>query len=81
MDLLPHQQPIPINKIQELTPRLAKSYASKTIRTVQRDVKELEALGLAVRNTDGVKANITALSAFLPARKIKRQPSPQLTLL
>ncbi len=80
LDLTPQREPVALNKIQELTPRLAKAYANKTIRTVQRDVRDLERLGLAVRGSLGVIAERGAILAFLPQRKRKKEKSPQLTL-
>lgn len=69
LDLSAHDEAIPTNKMTELTPRLAKAYASKNTKTVQRDLNELERMGLVERQTGGFKAKRETILAFLPWRK------------
>jgi Fic family protein len=56
-------------KITELTPRLAKAYANKTPKTVQRDLNTLAAMELIERETKQVRARRELIFAFLPLRK------------
>lgn len=56
-------------KISELTPRLAKAYANKTPKTVQRDLNTLAALGLILREPKQVRARRELIFGFLPLSK------------
>jgi hypothetical protein len=60
---------IEAGKVTELTPRLAKAYANKTAKTVQRDLNALVEMGLIVRNARKVRARREVILAFLPLRK------------
>jgi Fic family protein len=60
---------VPIAKITELTPRLAKAYATKTPKTVQRDLTALTAMGLIARDGKQVRAQRELIFGFLPLRK------------
>ncbi len=65
--------------VPELSPRLANDYAKKTIRTIQRDVKALENLGLVERLPDGmICAKFDMMAAFLPDKKQSSVPSEAL---
>ena len=55
--------------IQELTPRLAKAYAPKTAKTVQRDLNALHESGLIVREHRRVRARREIILSFLPLRR------------
>lgn len=57
---------IPLSKLPEITPRMAKAYANRTRRTLLRDVNALERMGLVDINTDGVHARKELILAFLP---------------
>jgi Fic family protein len=57
--------------IPELTPRLAKAYAVKTPKAIQRDLNELEKLNLVVRDGRKVRANREIILSFLPLRRIQ----------
>jgi Fic family protein len=61
--------PIPTGRITELTPAIAKEYASKANRTLVRDLKELERLGLIEKTPEGIRAKREIILAFLPWRK------------
>jgi hypothetical protein len=52
--------PVRIGRLRYLTPRLAEAYARKSGKTLSRDVKWLEAHGLAQRTLHGVRAVRTA---------------------
>ena len=60
---------IEVGKITELTPRLAKAYAGKTAKTVQRDVNHLHKLDLIRRDGRKIKAKREVILSFLPLRK------------
>lgn len=60
---------VPVWKVAEISPRVAKEYASKTGRTLFRDLKELEQAGLVERTAEGVRARREIILAFLPWRK------------
>jgi Fic family protein len=62
-------EPIPPGRIAELTPAIAKEYASKANRTFVRDLKELERLGLIEKTPEGIRAKREIILAFLPWRK------------
>lgn len=55
--------------IQELTPQLAKAYANKTAKTVQRDLNALHEMGLIVREHRRVRAQREIIHFFLPLRR------------
>ncbi|MBI4211971.1 MAG: Fic family protein [Deltaproteobacteria bacterium] len=69
LDMGAQEEAIPVGKMSELTPRLAKAYASKSSKTVQRDLNELERMGLAERLPHGFKAKRETILAFLPWRR------------
>lgn len=54
--------------IQELTPQLARAYANRTGKTVQRDLNALHEMGLVVREHRRVKAQREIILSFLPLR-------------
>jgi Fic family protein len=63
---------VPTAEIQELTPQLARAYANKTAKTVQRDLNALNEMGLIAREQRRVRAKREVILSFLPLR---RQPS------
>jgi hypothetical protein len=70
LDLSQSSKPVSPTKIPELSPRLAKAYATKSSKTLQRDLVELEnALELIKRTPEGVLAKRELILAFLPWRK------------
>ena len=69
LDLGEINEPVAVGKIGELTPRLAKAYATKTPKTLQRDLIDLESMGLIERNSGTVRARREIILAFLPWRK------------
>jgi Fic family protein len=60
---------VPVGKVGDLTPRVAKDYAARTSRTLLRDLKDLEQAGLVERTAQGVRARREIILAFLPWRK------------
>jgi len=59
---------VPTADIQELTPQLARAYANKTAKTVQRDLNALHEMGLIVREQRRVRAKREVILSFLPLR-------------
>ena len=59
---------VEISTLPLLTPRLARAYAHKTRRTVERDVNAIVQTGLAERQHGKVRARRELILAFLPAR-------------
>ena len=49
-----------------LTPQIAKDYASLSLRTIDRDLKELEKLDLLIKNQDKYIANVKVLAHLIP---------------
>lgn len=66
---------VEVGKVTELTPRLAKAYARKTSKTVQRDLNELVQMGLITRDGRKVRARREVILAFLPLRKQPAAPA------
>lgn len=60
---------VAIATITELTPRLAKAYAAKTSKTLQRDLNELTQQDLIERDGRKVRARRELIFAFLPLKK------------
>jgi len=63
-----------IGKISELTLRLAKAYAGKTPKTVQRDLNALAEMGLIARDGRRVRARREVILVFLPLRRSVEEP-------
>ena len=68
LDLSAIATPVPLAKITEISPRLAKAYATKSPKTLQRDLAELEKLKLIDRTPEGIRAKREIILAFLPMR-------------
>jgi hypothetical protein len=74
LDLGDATEPIAIGKVSELTPRLAKCYAAKSPKTLQRDLAAVEKAGLVERSAAGVRARRELILAFLPWRRNTDSP-------
>jgi len=57
-------EPVIIRKIPDLTPELARVYAKKTSKALARDINDLVALGLIVKEKGRVRARREAISGF-----------------
>lgn len=68
LDLRPEAW-VDVARIAEVSPRLAKAYATKTPKTVQRDVASLIKLGLLERRGRQVRTRREVVLAFLPLRR------------
>jgi Fic family protein len=64
---------VEIHNITELTPRLARAYAGKTSKTLQRDLNALVEMGLVSRQERMVHAQREVILAFLPLHS-RRKP-------
>lgn len=63
------EEPVPFNKLTELSAGVAVDYKDRTYRTLLRDVKALQAMNLINRNKDGRwEAKRETILAFLPIR-------------
>ncbi len=69
LELSAAREPVPVAQITDLTPRLAKTYAGVSAKTLQRDLAAAEKLGLLERKTQGVRAKRELILAFLPWRQ------------
>ncbi|MBI5528737.1 MAG: Fic family protein, partial [Deltaproteobacteria bacterium] len=69
LDLSIAKKSVPIAKLTELTPRLARTYTGTSPKTLQRDLADLGKMGLVERNAEGVVACRHVFLAFLPWRK------------
>ncbi|MBL8156277.1 MAG: Fic family protein [Anaerolineae bacterium] len=57
------------NDIPNLSPRMGAAYANKTRKTIQRDINELENMGLVIAEKGTIRANIGLLTTFLPRKR------------
>lgn len=63
------ETPVPISKLRMISPRVAESYAGKTIKAERRDVKKLLSMNLVEVSPEGVRPKREVISAFLPRRR------------
>jgi Fic family protein len=77
LDLSARGGPVPIGELPQLSPRLAASYATKTRKTLQRDVNALRAMELVDVTADGVRARQELIVAFLPVQASAREQVEQ----
>lgn len=75
-DLSTKTEPVPLDRIPNISPRIAKAYAGKTSRTVRRDMERLIGMGLVERAKGGYRARTENLLAFLPVRAGSDEESP-----
>ncbi len=65
---------VEVSAIDELTPRLAKAYAGKSPKTLQRDLNDLQEILLLQRQPGKVRANREIIHAFRPIRRKEEPP-------
>ncbi|MCX7038235.1 MAG: Fic family protein, partial [Spirochaetes bacterium] len=63
---------VPLAEISMLTPTIAKAYATKTRKTLSRDLNVLSELGLIEITRKGARARTETIRAFLPEKKQRR---------
>jgi Fic family protein len=69
LDLSTQANPVTLAKLPEISARVAASYASKTDKTLSRDLNALSQMGLLLKTPDGMyRAKKEVILAFLPAR-------------
>jgi Fic family protein len=68
LDIFDREEPVPISRIEQLSPRLAKEYAGMHPITPSRDVDTLEKKKLLLRKEEGVSANRALIAQFLPIK-------------
>jgi len=66
--LLGQPEPVHRSKLRELSPRVIRDYASKTSKTLTRDLNQLRSQGLLLYTDGGYKANADLIRGFLPDR-------------
>jgi len=59
-------EPASLRAVVLLTPEIATAYATLSESTVSQDLKQLEAMGIAVRTKDGWQTNMRLMLAFSP---------------
>jgi Fic family protein len=69
IDLSVAKKPVPLEKLREVSPRIAVAYAKKTKKTFTRDLNTLSKMNLIRPTGEGVIANRDIILAFLPARR------------
>lgn len=75
LDLSAQAEPTPKNRLVELSPRVARAYARKTEKTLDRDVAALVEAGLIVREKAGLRVRKELILAFLPPAWAKKGSS------
>lgn len=73
LDLAVKADWVALAEIPELTPLLAKAYAGKTTKTVQRDLNQLEKMNLIAREGRKVRARAEIIISFLPLQRIPKE--------
>jgi Fic family protein len=66
LDLSRKNKAVPIAEVVDLSSRIARQYAGKSYRTLQRDLSILEKLNLIERTAKDVRAKREIILAFLP---------------
>ena len=69
LDLSRQDTPIPLSKLNEISPRVAGAYSRKTHKTLIRDVNELKSMGLVEQTPAGIHAKKDVILAFLSGRR------------
>lgn len=69
LDLSRLEKPVQAGMVSDLSPRLAREYAGKTPKTIQRDLGALLKMDLVERTPEGFRARKEKILAFLPWRK------------
>lgn len=70
LDLSGKEEPVPLSKLREISPRVAVHYKDRSARTLIRDLNELLRMGIVEfdREAKGWRAKKEAILAFLPTR-------------
>lgn len=81
LDMSKDHQLIPLNQLTEISPRVATAYATKTQKTLLRDLKTLMGLDLIESKDGGYKTKIGKVIALLPYRHIRPPEKPAVQTL
>lgn len=68
LDLSGEKEPVSLDKLPEISPRLAAAYARKTRKTLSRDLNMLLKMELVIREKTGYRARKELILAFLPIK-------------
>ena len=68
LDLSVKDDPVPLSKVREISPRIASEYSKKTPRTLFRDIVKLSTMDLIHITDQGIKPKKEKIFAFLPRR-------------
>ena len=75
LDLSAHEEPVPFGKLRKVSSRVAAAYATKTTKTLSRDLSALIEMGLLELTPDGYRTKKEMILAFLPLqRSLTQQP-------
>jgi hypothetical protein len=69
LDLSDQAGAAPFGKLREISPRVAAAYATKTAKTLSRDLSALIEMGLLELTAKGYRAKKETILAFLPLRR------------
>lgn len=73
LDLSDREEPVPFGKLREVSPRVAAAYATKTAKTLSRDLSALIEMDLLELTSDGYRAKRETILAFLPLQRSSTQ--------
>jgi len=73
---LPRDRVLTVKDVMELTPAIARDYATLSGKTVQRDLETLVAMGLASRSERGYAAGADVLRQQVPVRRVTNPGAP-----
>lgn len=68
LDLSLRDVPVPTSEVMSISPRVAAAYARTSAKTLSRDLKVLENMGLIEKTDQGYRARKEVILAFLPFR-------------
>ncbi len=69
LDISKQKEPIPMDKIKDISPRVAAHYARLSSRALPRDIKFLVKMDLIETTSEGIRAKKELISSFLPYRR------------
>lgn len=67
-------EPVPFGNLQEISPKVAAAFATKTKKTLSRDINELLRLGLLEKGPGGYRINHNVLRPYMPLQRRVRLP-------
>ncbi len=73
---LPRDRVLTVREVMELTPAIARDYATLSGKTLQRDLETLVAMGLASRSERGYAAGADVLRQQVPVRRVTNPGAP-----